>query len=555
MKPLATALFALAILPGCPEGGGGGTGDGGTTKDDGTRDASRNEGTTDEGTRDNGTIDEETWDDGARDDGTWDAGTKDGGTWDAEQDDAGSGTEDGGTDSGVVVTPVALTETKIAIRTHVYEQFLKTFPDGHPLHPYRTLDWDAFASSGRVEDVEYTAVILENEYVVLTVLPRLGGRIWRWQSKVTGRDQFYVNPAGIKPCHFSYLGWWLASGGIEFSFPVEEHGYVFSVPWDYETSRDADGSASIREWVTDAVSGLTLEVAVTLRPGRSDWEMEIAAANPTPKVVSYQLWLNAMLAPGGGADTAGDTVFVYPTDTMIVHGGDAVLGNPRDLIPWPVHKGMDLSRYSTWLAGIDGAGLFVKDNAEPYVGSWVPSKNEGIVRVFDKDVPRGVKLWSFGRLKPTASADYANANPPTAYYEIWGGVTDSFFDFAGFLPDGTVGWKERWAAPSGIGGLSRANDATAVYLDAPASVAQNVTIAATVGAVPFSRSPDGNVRLVFDGREVFNLDVALAPDAPMLAQVDFGIGLLPPGIYDLELVHDLRNGTTPLRDTRKIEVK
>jgi hypothetical protein len=555
MRRLATALFALALLSGCPEGGGG-TADGGSARGEGTTD----EGTWDEGTKDAGAQEAGPKDKGMMDDGATDAGPKDEGTMDdgsrdTGPDDAGNGAEDGGGDAGMVVTPVVLTETTIAIRTHVYEQFLKDFPDGHPLRPYRTLDWDAFESSGRVEDVEYTAVILENEYVALTTLPRLGGRIWRWQSKVTGRDQFYVNPAGIKPCHFSYLGWWLATGGIEFSFPVEEHGYVFSVPWDYETSRGLDGSASLRERIADPVSGLSLEVTVTLRPGRSDWEMEIATANPTPRVVSYQLWLNAMLAPGGGTDTAGDTVFIYPTDTMIVHGGDPVLGNPRDHIPWPVHKGMDLSRYSTWLGGIDGAGLFVKANAESFVGSWVPSKNEGIVRVFDKDVPRGVKLWSFGSLKPTASADYAYANPPTAYYEIWGGVTESFFDFAGLLPDGDITWKERWAAPSGIGGLSRANDRTAVYMDAPVSAAQNETIAATVGVVPFSPSPDGNVRLIFDGREVLNLDAALAPDVPMLTQVDFGIGLLPPGIYDLELVHDPRNGATPLHHVRRIEVR
>ena len=147
-------------------------------------------------------------------------------------------------------------------------------------------------------------------------------------------------------------------------------------------------------------TGLVLHVDYTLRPGRSDLELSLAVVNPTDSEVSYQLWVNAMLAPGGGEDTLPDTEFLYATDQMIVHGGDPWIGQPREVIPWPVHKGYDLSRYSAWLERIDGAGLFVKDaQLRPgHVGAYVPSEDEGIAMAFDPTLARGVQLWCFGRL-------------------------------------------------------------------------------------------------------------------------------------------------------------
>ena len=67
------------------------------------------------------------------------------------------------------------------------------------------------------EDKSYKAVIIENEYIKVTVLPELGGRIQYAQDKTNGYDFVYRNDV-IKPALVGLTGPWI-SGGIEFNWP------------------------------------------------------------------------------------------------------------------------------------------------------------------------------------------------------------------------------------------------------------------------------------------------------------------------------------------------
>ena len=64
------------------------------------------------------------------------------------------------------------------------------------------------------EDRTYTAVILENEYLRVMILPELGGRIQRATDKTNGYDFVYYNEV-IKPALVGLTGPWI-SGGIEW---------------------------------------------------------------------------------------------------------------------------------------------------------------------------------------------------------------------------------------------------------------------------------------------------------------------------------------------------
>src|SRR5690242_12051750 len=49
---------------------------------------------------------------------------------------------------------------------------------------------------------EWRAVFVENEYLKLTWLPELGGRIFSLYDKLRGREVFYRNDS-IKPAHYN----------------------------------------------------------------------------------------------------------------------------------------------------------------------------------------------------------------------------------------------------------------------------------------------------------------------------------------------------------------
>jgi hypothetical protein len=84
---------------------------------------------------------------------------------------------------------------------------------------------------------------LENEHLRVTVLPDIGGRLWRAVDKANGAQMFYANPS-LKFAQVAYRGAW-ATFGIEFNFPVSHH-WMTSSPVDYALVRDPTGAP--RSW-------------------------------------------------------------------------------------------------------------------------------------------------------------------------------------------------------------------------------------------------------------------------------------------------------------------
>ena len=113
------------------------------------------------------------------------------------------------------------------------------------------------------EDVAYDALILENEYLKVTVLPGLGGRLYSALDKRNGREIFYKNRV-IKPQLIGLTGAWFA-GGIEWNFP---RGHRPSTMERVEACHrcNSDGSVSVfvgeyRSHLRSAVRGRTAAVS------------------------------------------------------------------------------------------------------------------------------------------------------------------------------------------------------------------------------------------------------------------------------------------------------
>ena len=88
----------------------------------------------------------------------------------------------------------------------------------------------------------YKAVFLENDYLLVMVLPELGGRIQRALDKTNGYDFVYYNHV-IKPALVGLAGPWI-SGGIEFNWP-QHHRPTTYLPVDYRIEENTDGSRTL----------------------------------------------------------------------------------------------------------------------------------------------------------------------------------------------------------------------------------------------------------------------------------------------------------------------
>ena len=116
-------------------------------------------------------------------------------------------------------------------------------------------------------DKPYRAIVLENEYLKVTCLPELGGRIYSVLDKTTGDEMFHKNDE-IKPALIAMRGAWI-SGGIEWN--VGPHGHTVTVvsPVHATVVENEDGSATLVVGNTEKMFRTRWTVRLTLHPGKA----------------------------------------------------------------------------------------------------------------------------------------------------------------------------------------------------------------------------------------------------------------------------------------------
>ncbi len=344
-----------------------------------------------------------------------------------------------------------ISETTITIPTYDYEAaFLPTAPDD-AVYPYPRLDP---ALVGPPTPRTYRAIVLQNGFVAVTILPELGGRVYRWVDKATGENLLYENPV-VKPTGWGYRGWWLAAGGIEWAFPASEHGLNEYRPWTATTGTTPYGLAVTVSDV-DSRTGMEVGATISLDAGHTWITMQPYARNGTAEPHPYQLWLNAMLALSGNT-MSGQTRFIIPAAEVVVHStGDGGAPGSGATMGWPSHNGRDMSLYGNWTGYL---GFFAPNVAHGFTGVYDTAADQGVVRVFNPGWPAGTKIFGPATLPPSLWTDDGSS-----YVELWSGATNSFWADATLGPGETFSWTEQWYPVSGLGGLSTANRVAALRL-------------------------------------------------------------------------------------------
>lgn len=344
-----------------------------------------------------------------------------------------------------------LSETTITILTYDYEAaFLPTAPDD-PIYPYPRLDP---ARVGPPTPRTYRAIVLQNGFVAVTILPELGGRVYRWVDKATGENLLYENPV-VKPTGWGARGWWLAAGGIEWAFPASEHGLNEYRPWTATTGTTPYG-LSVTVSDVDSRTGMEVGATISLDAGHTWITIQPWARNATAEAHPYQLWLNAMLALNGNGMSA-QTRFLVPAAEVIVHStGDGGAPGSGAAMSWPNHNGRDMSLYGNWTGYL---GFFAPNVTEGFTGVYDAAADQGVVRIFNPGWPAGTKIFGPATLPSSLWTDDGSG-----YVELWSGATSSFWADATLGPGETFSWMEQWYPLNGLGGLSSANRVAALRL-------------------------------------------------------------------------------------------
>ena len=173
-------------------------------------------------------------------------------------------------------------------------------------------------------DRTYHALYLENEYLRVTCLPELGGRLHSVFDKTTNQEMFHTSHV-IKPGMIAMRGAWI-SGGVEWNSGPHGHTVTIVSPVDAVTGRNADGSAYLEIANQEKIFRTRWTVRVTLHPGRAYLDEQIRIENPTDGMHPYYFW-NCTAFPNRPG-----TRFIYPMSLGTDHNAQRVLslaGRPR----------------------------------------------------------------------------------------------------------------------------------------------------------------------------------------------------------------------------------
>lgn len=297
---------------------------------------------------------------------------------------------------------------------------------------------------------KYNAVFLENEYLKITFLPQLGGRIYRAVDKTNDYDFVYHNSV-IKPALVGLLGPWI-SGGIEFNWPQHHRPTTF-MPIEYQIKMNDDGSACVSMGETDAMYGTKSLADFVLHPGHAYLEISVRLFNPTPFPQTFLWWANPALAAGD------ETRAVFPPDVTAVydHG-------KRDVSTFPVatgtyykvdySAGVDISRYKN----ISVPTSYMACESEyDFVGSYDDSKECGMLHIADHHISPGKKQWTWGCGNFGKAWDRNLTDEDGPYVELMTGVfTDNQPDFTWLKPFEEKSFQQYFMPYKKIGSVKNA---------------------------------------------------------------------------------------------------
>lgn len=339
--------------------------------------------------------------------------------------------------------PVQSREEKLVMKTYAlgpedpYPPFQRRAHGD--IYPYSMLD----DLGEEVRDVEYRALVLENEYLRVVVMPELGGHLHSAVDKATGEELFYHNHV-VKPGLIALRGAWL-SGGIEWNFP-KGHTVTTMSPVDSRMVRDENGSATI--WVGDVERRhrMAWAVGIRLHPKSSVIETEIRLSNSTALPHPYYFWANAAVP------ARDDMRLIYPATRSRTWQGETA---------WPVHEGRDLSRYQAFEWASDS---FMLDSLEDFFGVHYHERDFGVVHVANVHESFGKKYFTWGTADAGRMWASILSDDDGPYCEIQSGRFVDQGTFRLLPPHHSIAWTEYWYPVKGIGGFAWANEQAAVRL-------------------------------------------------------------------------------------------
>ena len=415
-----------------------------------------------------------------------------------------------------------LTEGKTSMLTY---GFSDPNPVANPdLLQYPYFRFDGYESVGKQK--EWKTVVMENDWISVTVFPEIGGKVWGAIDKTRGLEFVYYNHV-VKFRDIAMRGAW-TSGGIEFNFGIIGHIPSTATPVDYMTRENSDGSVSCLIASFELLTRTWWTVEINVPSDKAYFTTTARYINTSPLDQPYYNWMNAAFKAGG--------------NLQLRMPGDRYIGHPGDSHSFPEDpQGRDLSWFSQNAFGADKSYHIIGEYAE-YFGAYWHDDEFGYAHVARPDEKLGRKFFCWSQSRQGGIWEDLLTDSDGQYVEMQAGrmfnqpsQIESIltpFKHNSIAPAAEDEWTEYWFPVEQIGAYQ---------------------MASRFGALTLSRTTGGNATLMIspvesgtkrvtatcDGNTIFSEEVSFSVLKPWTKSLQgIGEGFIKVTVGDSELVYD-----------------
>ncbi|SDO67102.1 hypothetical protein SAMN04515671_1655 [Nakamurella panacisegetis] len=432
-------------------------------------------------------------------------------------------------ESSIALPPVPDDQLGLGVAAWSEPVGIDTYPVDEPSMYPAFLDRRVYqGSSGRVYPLpfydsvgsvkhpqQWQAIHVQNDWIRLTILPELGGRIHVAVDRTTGRDLFYRNNV-IKPALVGLTGPWI-SGGVEFNWPQHHRPGTF-LPVDTDIERRPDGSVTVWCSEHDPFNRMKGMHGIRLYPDRAVIEVVVRLYNRTTLPQTFLWWANVAVR------VDDDYQSFFPSDVTAVadHAKRAVSSFPRADgryygVDYPDRVDADhpdADRLDWWRNIPVPTSYMCVGSRGDFFGGYDHGQGLGFVHWADHHVSPGKKQWTWGNSEFGRVWEHNLTDGDGPYIELMAGVyTDNQPDFSFLAPGETKTFSQFWYPIHRIGPATDATVEAAGRLD----VARDESGAEVAVAIAVTR-PRLACRILVQqaGRILADDLVSIEPGSPAL---------------------------------------
>lgn len=298
------------------------------------------------------------------------------------------------------------------------------------------------------KDRTFNAAVLENEHLIATFLPELGGRLWSLIDKHENRELLHCNPV-FQPADLALRNAWI-SGGVEWNIGMTgHHPYTVSQMFAAKVQL-SDGTPVLRMYEWERVRRAAYCIEAYLPEGSRFLMVRMRIYNTLKEEIPMYWWSNM------AADEAEDVRVLVPADKAFQFG----YGGKLAKVAIPQVGDTDVSHSTQIRNSVDYFFDVPKDQRK-----WIAALNDDGKGIVQTSTSRliGRKLFVWGQGPGGKRWQSFLAKEGCAYIEIQSGLAHTQMECLPMPAETCWDWLEAYGKMEADPALTHGEDWDAAW--------------------------------------------------------------------------------------------